>query len=70
MKLRRDQILNALREAGTPITIDELAKRTGVDLVRLRVDLYRLAKEGDVERRQRGNVPVWTVTVRSAVKRR
>lgn len=68
--MRREQILNALRDAGTPITLGELAKRTGVDIVRLRVDLYLLAKEGAVERRQRGSVPVWTVTVRSAVRRR
>ncbi len=67
--MRRDKILDTLRDAGTPITLDELAQQTGIDIVRLRVDLYRLAKEGMVERRQRGNVPVWTVTVRSAVKR-
>ena len=62
--------MKVLREAGTPVTIDELSQRTGIDIVRLRVDLFRLAEEGKVERRQRGNVPTWTIKVSSAVERR
>ena len=68
--MRREEILRVLREAGTPVTIDELSQRTGIDIVRLRVDLFRLAEEGKVERRQRGNVPTWTIKVSSAVERR
>ncbi|MDI6883852.1 MAG: FaeA/PapI family transcriptional regulator [Hadesarchaea archaeon] len=68
--MRREEILKVLRDAGTPITLDELAQRTGIDIVRLRVDLYQLTREGKVERRQRGNVPVWTVKVGSAIERR
>jgi len=68
--LKREEILRALREAGTPITVDELSKRTGIDIVRLRVDLFRLVEEGKVERRQRGNVPMWTVKVSSASEQR
>ena len=62
--------MRVLREAGTPVTIDELSQRTGIDIVRLRVDLFRLAEEGKVERRQRGNVPTWTIKVSSAVEQR
>lgn len=68
--MRREAILKALHEAGTPITVDELSQRTGIDVIRLRVDLFRLTEEGKVERRQRGNVPVWTVKVGSAVEQR
>lgn len=65
IKLRRDTILKVLREAGAPITIDELSKRTGIDIIQLRVDLFRLAEEGKVERRQRGNTSLWTLKVGS-----
>ncbi|HDI12668.1 MAG TPA: ArsR family transcriptional regulator [Hadesarchaea archaeon] len=68
--MKREEILKALREAGTPITVDELSERTGIDIVRLRVDLFRLAEEGKVERRQRGNIPTWTVKVSSASEQR
>lgn len=68
--MRREEILKALREAGTPMTTDELAQKIGIDIVRLRVDLFRLTEEGKVERRQRGNVPTWTIKVSSATEQR
>ncbi len=70
MKLRREEILKALKEAGTPLAIEELSQQTGIDIVRLRVDLFRLAEEGKVERRQRANKPVWTIKVGTAIERR
>jgi len=68
--LRRRAILNALKDAGVPVTIEELSQRTGIDVVHLRVDLFRLAEEGKVERRQRDNKPVWTIKVSTALERR
>lgn len=68
--MRRDTILKVLQEAGTPITLDELSQRTGIDIVQLRVDLFRLAQEGKVERRQRGNVPTWTLKIGPATEQR
>ncbi len=59
--MRKEDILRALMDSGTALTTEELAKRTGIDLVRLRVDLYHLEAEGKVEKRPRGNVPAWTV---------
>lgn len=68
--MKRDVILRALMEAGTPITTEELSKRTGIDIVRLRVDLYHLSQEGKVERRLRGNLPVWTIKLGSIPEHR
>jgi DNA-binding transcriptional ArsR family regulator len=68
--LRRKAILNALKDAGVPVTIEELSQRTGIDVVHLRVDLFRLAEEGKVERRQRDNKPVWTIKVSTVLERR
>ena len=68
--MRRETILKVLKEAGIPITLDELSRRTGIDIVQLRVDLFRLAEEGKVERRQRGNVLTWTLKVSSAIEQR
>ena len=59
-----------LKWAGTPISIEELSKQTGIDIVRLRVDLFRLAEEGKVERRQRGGKPTWTIKVSTATEKR
>lgn len=63
--MRREEILKVLIEAGTPISTEELSKRTGIDVVRLRVDLYHLIEEGKIEKRLRGNLPVWTVKIGS-----
>ena len=68
--MKREEILKALKEAGTPLTIEELSQQTEIDIVRLRVDLFRLAEEGKVERRQRANKPVWTIKVSTALEQR
>lgn len=62
--------MKVLKEAGIPITLDELSKRTGIDIVQLRVNLFRLAEEGKVERRQRENVLTWTLKISSATDQR
>ena len=68
--MRREEILKALKEAGTSLTIEELSQQTEIDIVRLRVDLFRMAEEGKVERKQRGNKPVWTLKVGRPLERR
>lgn len=68
--MRREEILTALREAGVALTIEELSQQTGIDIVHLRVDLFRLAEEGKVERRQRENKPTWTIKVGTTLDRR
>lgn len=61
--MRREEIMKALKEAGTPITIEDLAERVKADIVPLRIDLYRLASEGKVERERRGNRTLWGIRV-------
>lgn len=61
--MRREKILETLKGASRPLTLDEISQQTGIDLPRLRVDLFRLMGEGKVERRQRGNEPTWTLKV-------
>ena len=68
--MRRDEILKALEEAGTPITIEDLAKRINADVAPLRIDLFRLASEGKVERRRRGNQTLWEIKVASPIEQR
>jgi len=70
VKLRREEILKALKESGTSLTIEELSQQTGVDIVRLRVDLFRLAEEGKVERKQLGNKSVWSIKISRPLERR
>lgn len=68
--MRREEILKALKEADTSLTIEELSQKTGIDIARLRVDLSRLAEEGKVECRQRANKSVWTIKVSTALEQR
>ena len=66
----REKILQALREARVPLPIEELAERVGVDVTRLRVTLFRLLGEGEVESRQRGTKLVWTIKVKAPEQKR
>jgi len=68
--LRREKILETLRNAEKSLTVDELSQRTGIDVARLRVDLFRLMGEGKVERRQRGNELTWALKVSTPIEER
>jgi len=68
--LRREKILETLRNSEKSLTVDELSQRTGIDVARLRVDLFRLMGEGKVERRQRGNELTWALKVGKPIEER
>jgi len=70
VKLRREEILKALKESGVSLTLEELSQQTGIGIVRLRVDLFRLAEEGKVERKQLGNKSVWSIKISRPLERR
>lgn len=68
--MRREEILKALKESGVSLTLEELSQQTGIGIVRLRVDLFRLAEEGKVERKQLGNKSVWSIKISRPLERR
>ena len=68
--MRREKILETLRNAEKSLTVDELSQRTGIDVARLRVDLFRLMGEGKVERRQKGNELTWALKVSVPIEER
>ena len=68
--MRREKILETLRNAEKSLTVDELSQRTSIDVARLRVDLFRLMGEGKVERRQRGNELTWALKVSTPIEER
>ncbi len=68
--MKREKILEVLRSAGRPLTLSEISQQTGIELSRLRVDLFRLMNEGKVERRQRGTEATWTIKVSAPVEKR
>jgi DNA-binding transcriptional ArsR family regulator len=68
--LQKDKILETLRNAEKSLTVDELSQRTGIDVPKLRVDLFRLMGEGKVERRQKGNELTWALKVSAPIEER
>ena len=68
--MKREKILEVLRSAGRPMTLSEISQQTGIELSRLRVDLFRLMNEGKVERRQRGMETTWTIKVSTPLEKR
>lgn len=68
--MRREKILEVLRDASEPLTIEEISQRTGIALPRLRMDLFRMMGEGKVERRQRGEELVWALRVSAPIEER
>ena len=69
-KLRKEKILETLRNADKSLTLNELSQQTGIEVARLRVDLFRLMGEGKVERRQRGNELTWALKISVPIEER
>ncbi len=68
--MRREKILQILKAADKPLNIGEISKRVGVDVPRLRVDLFRLMGEGKVETRRVGGQLTWTLKVSKPIEKR
>lgn len=66
--MKRSKILNALKEAGSPLTIDKLSKKTDESISRLRLDLYRLQEEGEVESLEEEGELRWKLKVSNPVE--
>jgi predicted transcriptional regulator len=68
--MRREKILQTLKTADKPLSIEEIAKRVGADVPRLRIDLFRLMGEGKVESRRVGGRLTWTLKVSKPIEER
>lgn len=69
-EIKKRAILEALRNAERPLSVDELSEKVDVPVPRLRMDLYRLQGEGEIESRQEENQLRWTIKVSSAIEKR
>lgn len=68
--MRRKQILEILKKADRPLSVDELSEKTKIPVPRLRIDLFRLMGEGQIESREKGNELRWTIKVAKPIEER
>lgn len=61
--MKKKKILDNLKKADKPLTIEELSKKTDISVPSLRIDLYRLQEEGEIESRDKGGKLRWKVKV-------
>lgn len=47
--MKKRQILDTLKNADKPLTVGKLSEKTDVPVPTLRLDLYRLQEEGEIE---------------------
>ncbi len=66
--MKRNEIINALKEAGKPISIEKLSEKTEIPVSSLRVDLYRLQEEGEIESREKQGELKWKIKVSKPVE--
>ena len=57
----RDKILEALKASGEPMSAGEIAAKAGVELHRVRPELFRLMGERKIEGKQRGGQMMWAL---------
>lgn len=61
--MKRSKILEALKKADKPLHIKELSEKTDLPVTNLRVDLYRLQEEGEIETREKEGELLWKIKV-------
>lgn len=66
--MKRNKIINTLKEAGKPIPIEKLSQKTDIPISSLRVDLYRLQEEGEVESLEKKGDLKWKVKVAKPIE--
>ena len=57
----REKILEALKASGEPMSAGDIAAKAGVELHRVRPELFRLMGEGKIEGKQRGGQMMWAL---------
>ena len=66
--MKKNKILKTLKNADRPIPIEKLSEETGMNMASLRVDLYRLQEEGEVESREEKGKLHWKIKVSNPVE--
>lgn len=66
--MKKGEIMEALKTADKPLSVEELSEKTGISVPNLRVDLYRLQEEGTVESREEERELKWKVKVSEPVE--
>ncbi len=61
--MKKNEILNSLKNADKPLPIEKLSEETGIEMANLRVDLYRLQEEGEVESREEEGKLLWKIKI-------
>lgn len=61
--MRKNKILGALKEKGKPISIEGLSEKIDIPVASLRVDLYRLQEEGEIESVEESGELMWKIKV-------
>jgi predicted ArsR family transcriptional regulator len=57
----RDKILEALKASGEPMSAGDIAAKAGVELHRVRPELFRLMGERKIEGKQMGGQMMWAL---------
>ncbi len=57
----REKILKALKASDEPMGAGDIAAKAGVELHRVRPELFRLMGEGKIEGKQRGGQMMWAL---------
>ena len=57
----RDKILEALKASGEPMSAGDIAATAGVELHRVRPELFRLMGEGKIKGKQMGGQMMWAL---------
>lgn len=68
--MEREKILNILKNAPEPLTAEEISEITGIDPIRLRIDLFRLREEGKIDSKRKGGKVRWSIKSHSPIEKR
>ena len=66
--MKRRQIFEALRDSSRPLTIEKLSEKTDIPIPSLRIDLFRLQEENEIESIEEGEKLKWKIKVSNPVE--
>lgn len=66
--MKRKKILDTLKNAEKSLSVEELSNKTDISVPSLRIDLYRLQEEGEIESREREGELRWKIKVSEPIE--